>query len=121
MVSKRDGVDRELGLLIGRKVSRHRSILTWSLVVVLFEGSTLRLELGDLFLQSNILLAESFVLLFEPFRDVLQRDIALDLALLVELNTSLEFGELRLLALAESTLGGSGRRLSSWCGVTTSG
>lgn len=121
MVSKRYGVGRELGLLVDRKVSRHRGVLTWSLVVILFESSMLRLELGDLFLQSNILLAKSFVLLFKPFRDVLQRDIALDLALLIELDTSLKFSELRLLALAESTLGGSGRRLSSWCGVTTSG
>ena len=60
-----------------------------------------------LLFEEGVLFAELVVLLLETLGDVLESDVALDFALLVLLHASLELGELRLLAFAESTLCGS--------------
>ena len=65
------------------------------------------LHLGDGFLQRGILPAERIILFLQALSNVLECDVALDFALLVLLHASLELGELRLLAFAESTLCGS--------------
>jgi len=48
---------------------------------------------------------KSLVLLFESLCNILQGDVTLDISLLVQLYTSLEFSEVRLLAFTEGTLG----------------
>ena len=69
-----------------------------------FSGGTLCLILGDLLSEKVVLGAELFVLFLETFGDVLEGDVAFDLALLILLHTSLELGELRLLSLAKGAL-----------------
>ena len=62
------------------------------------------LKLRKLLLEEVILLAQFLVVFFQLLGDVLKRDIALNLALLKLLHTSLQLSELRLFALAEGTL-----------------
>jgi hypothetical protein len=52
-------------------------------VVVVAQHVPLLLRLGKLFRKDSVLTAQGFVLLLQAFRDVLERDIALDLTLLV--------------------------------------
>lgn len=73
-------------------------LVAWSLL------SNALLELGDLVFELEVLLAQLLVLLLETLGYVLEGDVPFDLALLVLLYSGLEFGELGLFALTESTL-----------------
>ena len=67
-------------------------------------GAAFRFELSDLLLEQRILLAELVVLVFKTLSDVLEGDVAFDLALLVRLDAGLEFRKLRLFAFSECAL-----------------
>ena len=61
-------------------------------------------QTGNLFLERGILSLQLLVLFLETLRHLLESDISFDLALFVGLNTSLEFGKLRLFALSKRAL-----------------
>jgi len=61
---------------------------------------------GNRLLELRILSTELVIFLFETLGGSLESDVALDLALLVELDARLKFSELRLLAFSESALRG---------------
>jgi hypothetical protein len=62
------------------------------------------LNFEDPLFKERIFETKRFILLFQPFRNVLQLNIAFNFTLFICLNSGLKFSQLRLLSLAECTL-----------------
>ena len=83
-------------LLLGRQNGAGGGVIPPSLLLRLTDGLTCgwlasKLYVCELLLQYYVLVSQLFILLFEAFSYVLQRNISLDFALLIELDTSLKF------------------------------
>lgn len=78
-----------------------------SLVFVGSLGLMITLTSCNLLLKLSILVAEAVVFLLEALGHSLQGDVALDLALLIELDAGLKLRKLRLFAFSEGALCGS--------------
>ena len=74
---------------------------------LLLYGSKLRLELDDMRMKRLVVLSQRIIFLLEALAHGMEGNIALDFALLEELNAGLQLGELHLLAFAECTLCGT--------------
>ncbi len=96
-------------LFLGRQNSARGGVIPPSLLLCLTDRLTCgwlasELYVCKLLLQYYVLVSQLFILFFEAFSYVLQRNISLDFALLVELNASLKFRELGLLPFPEGAL-----------------